>query len=81
MVNFVPFSVHEVHKALKNIDPRKLGPDLIDPYFLKMAADFVVEPLTFLFNLTVEMNEIPIAWTSAFVLPLLKGGDPAMLTN
>lgn len=80
--NFVPFSVLEVHKALKNIDPRKsLGPDMIDPYFLKTAADFVAEPLTFLFNLTVETNEIPSAWKSAFVLPVFKGGDPAMLTN
>lgn len=50
LFNFVPFSVLQVHKALKNIDPRKsLGPDLIDPYFLKTAADFVAEPLTFSF--------------------------------
>lgn len=27
------------------------------------------------------MKEIPSAWKSAFVLPLLKQGDPAILTN
>ena len=29
----------------------------------------------------MEKNEIPSVWKSAFVLPLLKGGDPAILTN
>lgn len=69
LFKFVPFSVQEVLKALKNLDPRKSsGPDLIDPYFLKLAADFVAERLAFLFNVTVERNEIPPAWKSAFVL-------------
>ncbi|KAL4006490.1 solute carrier family 24 (sodium/potassium/calcium exchanger), member 5 [Sarotherodon galilaeus] len=80
--NFVPFSVQEVCKGLKLLDPRKSpGPDLLDPYFLKLAADFVAEPLTTLFNLTLDMNEIPSVWKSAFVIPLLQGGDPAVLTN
>ena len=40
--NFVPFSAQAVCRALKELDPRKpSGPDLIDPYFLKLAADFV----------------------------------------
>ena len=80
--NFVPFSVQEVHKALKTLDPRKpSGPDFIDPYFLQLAADFVAGPLAYLFNLTVENKEIPRIWKSAFVLPLLKGGDSAILNN
>ncbi len=80
--NFVPFSVQEVHKALSELDHRKCaGPDLIDPYFLKLAADFVAEPLTHLFNLTVQTKEIPMIWKSAFVLPLLKGEDPSTLNN
>lgn len=80
--NFVPFSVQEVQQALKALDCRKTsGPDLIDPYFLKLAADFVAVPLAYIFNLTVENKEIPRIWKSAFVLPLLKGGDPAILNN
>lgn len=80
--NFVPFTVQQVHKALKTLNHRKPpGPDLIEPYFLKMAADFVAQPLTILFNLSIESKEIPSVWKSAFVVPLLKGGDPAVLTN
>lgn len=47
---------------------------------MKKAADFVAESLAYLFNLTVEKNEIPSGLKSAFVVPLLKGGDPAILT-
>lgn len=57
------------------------GPDLIEPYFLKIAADCVAQPLTYLFNLTLESNTIPKIWKSAFVCPLLKGGDPSNLNN
>lgn len=49
--------------------------------FLKMGADFVAEPRTDLFNLTVETNHISSVWKSAFVLHLHKGGDPATLNN
>lgn len=80
--NFVPFTVQEVHRALKNLDPKKsAGPDHIDPYFLNVAADFIVRPLTCLLNMTLENKEIPKTWKSAFVLPILKGGDPAILNN
>ena len=80
--SFLPFSVQVVHKALKSLDQRKpAGPDLLDPCFLNLAADFIAEPLTSLFNLTLECNEIPKIWKSAFVLPLLKGGDPTLLNN
>ena len=79
---FLPFSVQVVHKALKSLDQRKpAGPDLSDPCFLNLAADFIAEPLTSLFNLTLECNEIPKIWKSALVLPLLKGGDPTLLNN
>ncbi len=82
LFNFLPFTVGEVHKALKSLDTGKAqGPDLIDPYFLKMAADFIAEPLSHIFNLTVENKEIPKMWKSALVLPLLKGGDPTILNN
>ena len=60
----------ELHNGLTALDPRKpAGPDLLDPSFLKIGADFIAEPLTYLFNLILECNEIPMIWKSAFVLP------------
>lgn len=62
-----------MEEVLKAMDLRKSsGPDLIDHYFLKLAADFIAEPLAYILYLTVKHMEIPRIWKSAFVLPLLK---------
>lgn len=53
--SFLTFSVQVVHKALKSLDQRKpAGPDLLDPCFLNLAADFIAEPLIYRSNLTLE---------------------------
>lgn len=47
--NLTPFLVADVQKALKGLAPEKPpGPDLIEPYFLKIAADCEAQPLTYL---------------------------------
>ena len=39
---FLPFSVQVVQKALKSLDQRKpAGPELLDPCYLNLAADFI----------------------------------------
>ena len=69
-------------KALKEIDAEKNpGPDELDPLLLHLTADILAPPLTCIFNLTLDVKEIPKLWKSAFVLPLLKGGDPSLLDN
>ena len=74
--SFTPFTVDVVHEALSKLDPRKpAGPDNVEPFFLKIAADFIAPPLTSLFNLSLSTNTIPKVWKSAYVLPLLKGGE------
>lgn len=80
--NFRSFTVAEVHKALTKLDPKKsAGPDNIAVCFLKLAADFIAEPLTYIYNLTLTSNKIPKSWKMAYVLPLLKGGEPSSLNN
>ena len=67
--SFAPFSVSEVHKALKQLNPRKpTGPDLLEPGLLKLATDIIAEPLTHLFNLTLVSNVIPKVWKAAYGL-------------
>lgn len=79
---FGPISVAEVHKILKTLDITKsAGPDTLEPFFLKLAADFIALHLTHIFNLTLVINNIPKVWKSAYALPLLKRGDPSLLNN
>lgn len=80
--NFKPISVSEVHKALRDIDPKKsAGTDNLDPFLLKVAADIIAEPIAHIFNLSLLSNSIPKSWKAAYVLPLHKGGDPSELNN
>ncbi len=74
LFDFNPVTISEVNKALKSLDGRKqAGPDKLDPHFLKLAADFIAPPLTYLFNLSLSTNEIPSIWKTAYVQPLFKG--------
>ena len=57
--NHTPFKAAEVHKALKQLNPRKSGPDHLEPRILKLAADLLAEPLTHLFNLSLASKKIP----------------------
>lgn len=68
--------------ALKNISTRKsAGPDGLDPSLLKLSAEVIADPLTYIFNLSLEQSCIPDSWKLAHVVPLLKSGDPAILDN
>lgn len=79
---FAPFMILEVLTALKNLNSRKMaGPDKLEPLFLKLASDFIAEPLYHIFKLTLSENKIPDVWKSAFVIPLFKGGDSIVLNN
>ncbi|KAI4830607.1 hypothetical protein KUCAC02_002226 [Chaenocephalus aceratus] len=80
--SFTPLTIGIVHEALSKLDPRKpAGPDNLEPFFLKISADFIAPPLTSLFNLSLSTNAIPKVWKSAYVLPLLKGGEATILNN
>lgn len=60
---------------------KSAAPDHLEPYFLKLAADFIAQPLQYIFNLIIPTNRIPSIWKIAYVLLLLKGGDPTCLNN
>uniref|UniRef100_A0A8C1QAV6 Reverse transcriptase domain-containing protein n=1 Tax=Cyprinus carpio TaxID=7962 RepID=A0A8C1QAV6_CYPCA len=82
LFNFKTVTVPEVRKALKDLDPKKSsGPDKLEPYFLKIAADLIATPVTYLINLSLATNQVPAIWKSANVLSLHKGGDPANINN
>ena len=80
--DLTPFDVAEVHRALQQLDlSESAGPDNLEPFFLRSAADFIAEPLCHIFNSTLSENKIPRIWKSAYVHPLLKCGDPSVVNN
>ena len=66
----------EVRYQLQHLDTRKsTGLDGISALFLKMVASEVADPLTFIFNQSLQTGIVPSAWKYSNVTPVHKGGD------
>lgn len=75
---FLPRSAVDVSTQLTRLDPMKsASPDQLELYF-KLATDFIVQPLSNLYNPSLFNSEVPSTWKSAFVLPLLKREIPQL---
>ena len=68
----------EVLKELLKLDPKKTSwSDGLAPFFFKVTAPIIAEPISDLFNLSLLSGEVPIASKAATVHHLFKGGDQA----
>ena len=71
-----------VHKVLSNCNPHKSpGPDAIHPYALKATATEVTPILTHIFQTSLESGTVPAPWKHAYISPVFKKGDKAILKN
>ena len=71
-----------VHKLLKNLKTHKAtGPDSIQTFILKAAADELAPALVVLFQLSLDQGEIPADWREALVVPIFKIGDKHQAAN
>jgi len=70
-------SVHEVGKYIFNMKNKKsMGSDNISVYFLKLSLPYIVDSLTFIFNLSISKNTFPSAFKEAKVIPIPKTKVP-----
>ena len=69
-------STHEVFVYLSSLNNKNSsGFDGISPKILKLSAPYVVDSLTYLFNLCLSQNYFPKLFKHAKVIPLFKKGD------
>ena len=74
--------VHEVGALLTNLKNKKsMGPDKISASLLKLTIPYVVEPLTYIYNMCIKHNIMPTAFKTAQVFPLPKSKDISDLNN
>ena len=70
-----PITEYEVFDLLRKINPHKsYGPDNIHPRFVRDMASLLAQPLSLLFNRSLEEGNIPKEMKRARVVPLFKGG-------
>ena len=75
-------SVYEVGKLINSLGNKKsMGPENIPAFFLQLALPYIVEPLTYIYNLCIENNIFPAAMKVAKVIPLPKDKDKSNPDN
>ena len=72
----------EVRRLCKEIKPMKSsGIDKLSSRICKDAFTVLVDKLVHIFNCSLRHNKFPLAWKSAKVVPLFKGGERENVSN
>ena len=75
-------AVHELEKLISDLkNSKSTGSDNISAYLLKLALPYVIEPLTYAYNLCINQNIFPSLLKDAKVIPLPKTKDVSDPTN
>ena len=64
----ISISCYEVYELLSKLDVSKFsGPDEVPAHLLREGAPWLADPITRLFNLSLQRGCLPRDWTSANV--------------
>jgi hypothetical protein len=79
----IPFmTVIEVSQALNHLKQTNTrGLDGLDGKILKIAAPFITDSLTYIYNLCIDKSYFPNVFKQAKVIPLYKSGDTSNPSN
>ena len=73
---------NEVKQILKNLSSSKsTAIDGLNNYSIKLAAEYLVEPLHHIITLSVMQETFPDQWKLAKIVPLHKSGDKMIPKN
>ncbi|KAF2353134.1 Reverse transcriptase domain [Trinorchestia longiramus] len=76
------FTVEEVEEQLSILNPYKsTGPDGLGPRILKETAEVISDPLTNIFNRSLETGIVTDDWKRTNVTPIFKNGNKQIPNN
>ena len=82
LFKFSDVKLEFVLNELRKLDPTKvMGPDNLSPRLLQVAAPFIANPLTKLFNKSLSSGNFPEDFKKAKIIPVPKGGDLTDIGN
>lgn len=73
--NFSYITQNDVIESIFNVQSNSIGPDGIDPKFLKIIYPFILPHLTHIFNSIILRSQFPGTWKHAKILPIPKSGN------
>lgn len=70
---FIPASINDVKKIIEELNNKKsYGVDEVSTTVIKHVSDLIVQPLSFLFNASIEQGCFPAGLKTAKVTPIIK---------
>ena len=79
---FYPTDNYEIFSILRNINPNKSpGPDCLDPFVIKQAAEPLAPILSYIFNISMDSGRVPDQLKIAKVIPIFKADDNKKFSN
>ncbi len=76
------FTQAALHKELYTLDTAKgRGPDHFNPFLFPILADFLAEPISALFDKSLQSEEVLQEWRKAIMCPIFKRRDLEDATN
>ena len=60
---------------------KSVGLDKISTKLLQIAAPAITQPLTKIFNTAIDLDQFPLEWKAARVIPIFKKGQQTILDN
>ena len=76
-----PTTNDEILTLILSLKISAAGSDGISPKVVKHVAPYICDPLTFVFNLSLEEGTVPEALKAARVVPVFKNGDRKDVSN
>ena len=74
-------SINNVVKVIQTLKPKKCGIDDFASFVIKENAHLLAQPISYLFNQSIESGKFPSALKSAKIIPLHKKGSRSDVNN
>jgi hypothetical protein len=75
-------TIADIEQAIKGLKPTSsAGFDQIPTFIVKDCSAALIEPLTFLFNLSLKSGVFPSRWKFSKITPIFKSGDINITCN
>ena len=71
----------EIKSIIKNLKISRPVWDCVSPIVLKATYEYIINPLTHVFNCSLLKGVVPLELKAAKVIPLFKSGDKMQLSN
>lgn len=79
---FEDITVQEIRDVISTMPNKKSsGPDGVPISVVKSCLEIIIEPLCYIFNLSIRTSTFPDKWKTASIIPIFKQGSHELIEN